>query len=280
MNRLPTAGQAQVVGALIAGHSIPSVVRSAGVAKNTVVKLLIELGEACSQYQEEMLGGLVSKRIRCNAIWSFSYANYRNVPLEQRPELDSRDVWTWVALCENTRLVICWKVGNRDAVTAFDFIDYIASRTGNPVQLSKSGQRLYLDVVAKQFGSDVDYSLLTKLYGTNAGDDKTRSSPSEAPAWQAEGIVRDTDSKCLPPGFEKHQSLARRICVRYSSPLNDRPKRRCGTVVAGLALHYMHYNFCRIDQALRITPAMSAGISDHRWSVEDVVRIMPRHGGR
>lgn len=186
--------------------------------------------------------------------------------MAQGPDLNSSDVWTWVALCEDTEVVIGWKVGSRDAVTAFEFIDYIASRMGNPVQLSKNGQRLYVDVVEKQFASEVDYSLLTKLYGRSADEGETRGRWDQDP--ETANIAVESDSKYVSPSFDDNQSLMRRIFRRPASPLKQISQNRQEAFVAALALHYMHYNFCGVDRTLRMTPAMRAGISEHRWAVE------------
>src|SRR5882724_7963851 len=159
MNRLDTKRRAQVVAALCEGSSIRSTVRMTGVAKNTVTKLLLQLGAACERYQDEKLRNLPCKRIQCDEIWSFVYAKQKNVPDEHKGEFGYGDVWTWVAIDSQTKLVPSWAIGRRDAFAAHAFMLDLADRLATRVQLTTDGNKVYLEAVEEAFGVGIDYAM-------------------------------------------------------------------------------------------------------------------------
>jgi len=183
MNKLNRKRQAQVVAALVEGNSIRATCRMTGVAKGTVLKLLVDLGAACEQYQYKALRNLPCKRIQCDEIWSFCYAKAKNVPEEFRGAFGFGDVWTWTALCADTKLVPTWAIGRRDAFTAQSFIRDLADRLARRVQLTTDGHKVYLEAVEGAFGADVDYAMLVKMKGTTPNAQRR---PVTAPcsAWE------------------------------------------------------------------------------------------------
>ncbi len=179
MNQLTKEQRTRVIAALVEGNSLRATSRMAGVAFNTVLKLLPEIGLACEQYQREMLCDLPCKRIQCDEIWSFCYAKQKNVPADKQGQFGYGDVWTWTALCADTKLVPSWMIGGRDAVAAYAFMHDLAGRLRNRVQLTTDGHRVYLDAVESAFGSEIDYSMLVKLYGADPRPEEARYSPAE-----------------------------------------------------------------------------------------------------
>src|SRR5260370_15246015 len=178
MNKLTTTKRAQVVSAMVEGNSLRATSRMTGASKVTILKLLGDLGKVCSEYQDKVLRNLTCKRIQCDEIWSFCYAKDKIVPRDKRGQFGFGDVWTWVALCADTKLVVTWAIGTRGAGTAYEFMHDLAARLANRVQLTTDGHRVYLQAVESAFGSEIDYAMLVKIYGADSEPD-TRYSPAE-----------------------------------------------------------------------------------------------------
>jgi IS1 family transposase len=276
MNKLTDAKRSQVVAALVEGNSVRATVRMTGVAKNTVAKLLVELGAACAEYLDKALVNLPCKRVQCDEIWSFVAAKQANVtPKLRESNPHAGDVWTWVAMDADTKLVCSWSVGSRDWVTAKHFVDDLASRMANRIQLSTDGNRLYLFAINAAFEGDIDYGILMKIYGGTVNENAAvRFSPAKCIGAHKKPTIGDPDPKHISTSFVERQNLTMRMSMRRFTRLTNAFSKKIENHVAALALHYMYYNFCRIHQTLRITPAMAAGISDRLWSIEDLVNLL------
>lgn len=273
MNRLSKEQRTKIIAALVEGNSLRATSRMCGVAFNTVLKLLPEIGRACADYQDTMLRNLTCKRIQCDEIWSFCYAKDKNVPEEKRGQFGFGDVWTWVAIDAETKLVASFMVGTRGAQTANRFMQDLASRLANRVQLTTDGHRVYLTAVEDAFGVDIDYAMLVKLYGNDA-ESETRYSPAECIGCQSVGITGRPDPKHISTSFVERQNLTMRMMMRRFTRLTNAFSKKAENHIWAIALHYMHYNFCRIHQSLRVTPAMASGITDHVWDVSDIAELL------
>jgi len=275
MNKLDTAKRARIVSAIVEGCSIRSIVRMTGASKNTIVKLLVELGAACSVYLDEHLVNLSCKRVQVDEIWSFCYAKAKNVT----PEIAAKnpfagDVWTWVAIGADTKLIPSWIVGPRDGVTARIFVNDLAGRLANRVQLTSDGLSAYLQAVERAFRGQVDYAQLVKMYGKSSEGQK-RYSPAECIGCERKTIVGDPDPKHISTSYIERQNLSFRMGLRRFTRLTNAFSKKIENHTAALAIFYMHYNFVRIHQTLRVTPAMAAGVTDRLWSIEDVIALLP-----
>lgn len=273
MNKLPAAKRAQVVAALVEGNSVRATVRMTGVAKNTIQKLLLELGAACASYMDEHLRDLSCKRVQCDEIWSFVAAKAKNVTpklLEQNPH--AGDCWTWVGMCADTKLVCAFAVGGRDAGMAHEFMQDLASRLKNRVQLTTDGHRPYLQAVEAAFGSDIDYAMLVKIYGHTP--EEKRYSPAACLGAIPQPITGNPNPKHISTSYVERQNLTMRMSIRRFTRLTNGFSKKLDNHMAALALHYMHYNFCRVHQTLRVTPAMEAGITSTIWSLQDIVGLL------
>jgi len=246
-----------------------------GASKVTILRLLESLGAACSEYQDKTLRNLTSKRIQCDEIWQFCYAKENNVPADKRGQFGFGDVWTWAAMDADTKLVITWTLGTRDAGTAFEFMHDLAGRLAHRVQLTTDGHRAYLSAVESAFGSEIDYAMLVKMYGSD-GPVETRYSPPICLGCQRVGISGRPDPKHISTSFIERQNLTMRMGMRRFTRLTNGFSKKIENHGHAVALHYMHYNFCRVHQTLRVTPAMEAGIADHIWSIEEVVSLLDR----
>ena len=273
MNQLSTEKRAQIVAALVEGCSIRSTVRMTGASKNTIAKLLVQLGAACSEYLNKTLVNLPCKRIQVDEIWSFVGCKQKNVTKEKAEVAICGDVWTWVAIDADTKLVCGWLVGQRDAGCATEFIQDVAGRLSNRVQLSSDGLKVYLNAVIDAFADEVDYAQVVKYFG-NTLEGQKRYSPAVCNG--QEKIIRmgDPDPKHFSTSYIERQNLTMRMQMRRFTRLTNAFSKKIENHVAALALHYMHYNFVRIHQTLRVAPAMAAGLTDHLWTIENLIEIL------
>jgi len=272
MNRLPIEKRTQIISLLCEGNSLRSVTRIVGVSINTVTKLLVEVGTACRDYHYEHVRNLKSKRVECDEIWSFCYSKQANVPTEMKEKSGVGDVWTWTALDSDSKLIISWLVGERDARYANLFMQDVADRLTNRVQLTTDGLKAYLEAVDQAFGSDVDYAQLVKIYG-DAPEGEKRYSPAKCNGTRKERVMGEPKHKDVSTSYVERANLTMRMCMRRFTRLTNAFSKKIENHELAIALHFMYYNFVRIHKTLRVTPAMEAGITKKLWSVEDLVRL-------
>lgn len=274
MNKLTIKQRAQVLRALVEGNSIRATVRMTGAAKNTVVKLLADVGTACLDYQDKTLRNLTCKRIQCDEIWSFCYAKEKNVPEGKRGILGYGDVYTWTALCADSKLVPSFMVGRRDVELAKLFISDLSQRLANRVQITTDGHKAYLKAVEGAFGSDVDYAMLVKLYGEPKGKQADRKySPGECCGTIKGAVCGNPDEKHVSTSFVERQNLTMRMSMRRFTRLTNAFSKKIENLRHAVALHFMYYNFGRIHKTLGVTPAMAAGVADHVWTLEEIATL-------
>lgn len=277
MNKLSIEKRAQIIGMLVEGNSMRSVTRMTGCSINTVTKLLIDVGAACSEYQDKTMRNLQCKRIQCDEIWSFCYSKEKNVAPEDKGILGHGDVYTWTAICSDTKLVPSFMVGKRDPEYANVFIEDLASRLANRIQLTTDGHRAYIDAVEGAFGGEIDFAMLVKHY-SNPSETKfaqKRYSPSQFISADKRRINGNPDLKDVSTSHVERQNLTMRMGMRRFTRLTNGFSKKIENLECAVALHFMHYNFGRIHKTLRVTPAMEAGISDHVWSLEEIAALVP-----
>jgi IS1 family transposase len=273
MNKLSTEERTRIVAALVEGNSLRAISRMTGVSRNTVNKLLVDLGTACSIYQDKALRNLKCKRIQCDEIWSFIGCKEKNVTRDNR-ENGWGDVWTWVALDAETKLVPCWFVGTRDAGAAYHFIHDLAGRLAHRCQLTTDGHRAYLSAVEDAFGAEIDYAMLVKIYGKAPEGPEVRYSPAVCMGAKTAVITGKPDFAHVSTSFVERQNLTMRMSMRRFTRLTNGFSKKVENHEHSLAVHYMFYNFGRIHQSLRVTPAMEAGIADHVWGLDEIVALV------
>lgn len=274
MNKLDIKKQAQIISALVEGNSIRATCRMTGAAKGTVLKLLADVGQACAEYQFKTLRNLPCKRVQCDEIWSFCYAKDKNVPEDKQGQFGYGDVWTFTALCADSKVVPTWRIGSRDLQTATEFMHKdLAGRMKNRIQLTTDGHRVYLDAVDNAFGSEVDFSQLIKLYG-NEIEREVRYSPAQCTGTRKVRITGKPDTNHVSTSYVERQNLTMRMTMRRFTRLTNAFSKKIDNLAHAVALHFMHYNFCRVHQTLRVTPAMEAGITDHVWGIEEIITLI------
>lgn len=273
MNKLSSTKRAAVVAALVEGNSLRATSRMTGVAINTVMKLLVDLGRACAEFHSRTVVNLRSKRIQCDEIWGFVYAKERNASPEMKAAGQAGDVWTWTALDADSKLMVSWLVGGRDAGYAHAFMSDVAARLTNRVQLTTDGQKLYLGAIEDAFGADIDYAMLVKVYGETP-EGARRYSPATCIGCERKAIQGNPDPAHVSTSYVERANLSIRMGVRRLTRLTNAFSKKAENHEAALALWFTWYNFGRVHQTLRVTPAMEAGISDHVWTLADMVALL------
>jgi len=273
MNKLKIEKQVQIIASLVEGNSIRATCRITGVAKGTVLKLLAEVGAACAEYQDKSLRNLTCKLIQCDEIWSFCYAKERNVPKDKKGKFGYGDIWTFTAICADTKLIPAYFVGKRDLEDATIFLKDLAGRLKNRVQLTTDGHKMYLEAVEGAFGKDVDFSQLVKLYGQTEEGQK-RYSPPKCIGTIKTKINGNPETENVSTSYVERQNLTMRMNMRRFTRLTNGFSKKVENLYYAVALHFMYYNFCRIHQTLRVTPAMEAKITDHVRDIQEIIRLL------
>lgn len=274
MNKLTIQERAQILGCLVEGNSIRATCRMTGRDKGTVIKLLADVGAACKAYHDQHVRNLNSRRIQCDEIWSFCYAKQKNVPEDFAGVFGYGDVWTWTALDPNSKLIAAYLVASRDAVSAYKFMNDLRPRLANRVQLTTDGHRAYLTAVDDAFGGDVDYAMLDKIYaGPTDKEGKTRYSPAECCGAIKRKISGNPVKGDISTSHVERQNLTMRMSMRRFTRLTNAFSKKVENLAHAVALHFMFYNFARVHQSLRVTPAMESGLTDHVWSIEEIASL-------
>lgn len=271
MNRLPIAKRAQVIQMLVEGASLRSVSRIADVSINTVTKLLLDVAHAAHSYHDQAVRDVRCKRVQCDEIWCFVGAKHKNASPERKAQ-GWGDVWTWTAIDADTKLCVGYLVGGRDGWWANEFMQDVASRIRGRVQLTTDAHNAYLEAVEDAFGTDIDFATLQKIYGASDEPEK-RYSPAKCIGSDMKVISGDPDPAQVSTGFVERQNLTMRMSTRRFTRLTNGFSKKVENHAAAVALHFIHYNFAQIHKALRITPAMAAGISDHVWGYEEIAAL-------
>jgi IS1 family transposase len=271
MNKVNKAKQVQIISALVEGNSLRATARMCNVAFNTVLKLMPEIGQACEDYQRRVLVNLNCRRLQCDEIWSFCYAKQKNVtPAIAENNPGAGDAWLWAAIDADTKLVPCWLIGKRDPESARDFIEDLAGRLSNRIQLTSDGLKMYVKAVDKAFGGDVDYAMLVKIYGIAEGAEK-RYSPAVCLGCESRTVTGNPDPKHINTSHIERHNLSVRMTARRFTRLTNAFSKKIENHIASVALTYFAYNFIKIHRTLRTTPAMAAGVTARLWEVSDLV---------
>jgi len=274
MNRLSREKQIEILTALVEGNSIRATVRMTGASKNTISKLLLEIGLACQDYHDRNVRGLNSKRIQCDEIWSFVAKKDKARTDAEKNTFGVGSVWTWTAIDADSKLIVSFLVGERNAETANFFMEDVASRLENRVQLTSDGHATYLNAVDRAFGGEIDFAQLVKIYGKSPDASEIRYSPDVCTGIKKTPITGEPDPKYVSTSYVERQNLTMRMSMRRFTRLTNGFSKKLEAHDAAVALHFMYYNFVRIHQTLRMTPAMKAGVTKKLWGMGNIVDLL------
>lgn len=273
MNKLPIEKRKQIINLLVEGNSLRSCSRIADVSINTVTKLLVDVGRACQEFHNNTVVNVKSERVQCDEIWSFCYAKQKNVS-QDMPE-GSGDVWTWTAFDADSKLIVSWYVGDREAGSAYEFMNDVADRLSNRVQLTTDGHKAYLSAVENAFNNDIDYAMLVKMYGGSEGTNQQEKkySPAECTGCKKTRISGEPNEKFVSTSYVERQNLTMRMHMRRFTRLTNAFSKKLENHGYAIALHFVYYNFCNLHKSLSVTPAMQAGLTKRFMKIEDIVML-------
>ncbi|HEY6764223.1 MAG TPA: IS1 family transposase [Candidatus Sulfotelmatobacter sp.] len=273
MNVLSNDRRAAVVMALVEGNSVRATCRMTGVCKDAVLKLIRDMGAACAAHHNTAVRGVKTARVQCDEIWSFCYAKEKNVPVEKQGT-GAGSVWTWTAIDADSKLILSYLCGGRDASWACQFMEDLASRVTTRIQITTDGHRAYAEAVEGAFGMDVDYAMLIKLYGSSGDSPDTRYSPAACIGTRTGILSGNPDRNYISTSYVERQNLNLRMGVRRFTRLTNAFSKKFENHCHMVAIYHAYYNFCRVHSSLRVTPAMEAGLTDHVWTLNELVALM------
>lgn len=274
MNKLPTAKRIQILSMLVEGSSMRSISRVAGVSINTVTKMLVDAGTACLAHHDKAVRNVKASKVQCDEIWSFNYAKQKNVASAIAAPEGAGDVWTWTAIDSDSRMIISWLVGDRDAGCAYEFMGDLNSRLANRVQLTTDGHSAYLDAVEAVFSDQIDYAMLVKIYG-NPPEGEQRYSPAQCIGARARVISGSPDIRHISTSYAERMNLSIRMGMRRFTRLTNGFSKRIENHCHALALYFVFYNFVKAHKTLGgISPAMAAGVTDRLWEMSDILALV------
>jgi IS1 family transposase len=281
-NRLSTEKRAQIIGCLVEGMSMRAIARTCSVARNTIDKLLVDLGNACAEYQDATLTNLPTTRVEADEIWSFCYAKQKNVPEDFQDTPGYGDVWTWVAIDADTKLVPSWLVGERTLEDCYTFLRDLKHRLlpDTRPQLTTDGLNLYPAVVDALWRNGIDYAVMQKQYGNAPADEARRYSPAVCTGIDIRVVAGNPDADKISTSYVERQNLTMRMGMRRFTRLTNAFSKKVENHAHAISLHFMHYNFCRPHQTLtkkagkRTTPAMAAGVATYPWSLTQLAELL------
>ena len=275
MNKLSIEKRVQIISQLVEGSSLRSTSRLCDVSINTVTKLLVDVGIACEKFHNETVKNVQSKRVQCDEIWSFVYSKEKNIP--EGMEDYAGDVWTWTAIDADSKLIVGWNVSDRSPEAAKEFMQDIAGRLANRVQLTTDGYKPYLEAVYSAFDLDIDYSMLVKIYGgaEGTGQSERKYSAAKYTGSKKTWVSGDPEEKHISTSYVERQNLTMRMHMRRFTRLTNAFSKKIENHCHAIALHFVYYNFVKQHKTLRITPAMAAGLTKRFMSIEDIARLVP-----
>jgi len=283
MNKLPTYKKTQIISLLVEGNSLRATTRITGISRTTILKLLVEVGQACQEFHNEKVVALKSERVQCDEIWSFVGCKEKT---KVSGGIGDGDVWTWTALDADSKLIISWLVGSRDADAACSFMYDVRDRLTNRIQLTTDGHRAYLVAVERAFEYNIDYAMLIKMYGSSEGESQTerKYSPNECTGCKKTRVMGDPRKKFISTSYVERQNLTMRMHMRRFTRLTNAFSKKVENHCYAIALHFVYYNFCKIHQSLSVTPAMQAGLMKKPMTIEDIANLVnieaPKKRGR
>lgn len=277
MNKLDTAARVRILSMLCEGSSMRAVARVCDVSFNTVAKLLIDAGLACARFHDETVRDVQAVRVECDEIWSFCYAKQKNVAKAKAAPDRAGDIWTWTALDADSKMIVSYLIGGRDAEYALAFMDDLRGRLRHRVQLTTDGHRAYLKAVEESFHGDIDYAMLVKQYGEpSKRSPEARYSPADCIGIKKEVMSGNPNKAHISTSYVERSNLSMRMHMRRYTRLTNAHSKKFENHCHMVALYTVWYNFARINGAVRVSPAMAANVTQRLWNMSDIVALIDK----
>lgn len=273
MKRLNQEQRSRVLHSLMEGMSIRATTRITGVSKTTILKLIEDAGRAAAWYQDRVFQNLNCRRIEADEIWGFVGSKALNTSAEKKATGEAGDCWVWIATCADTKLVPTWLVGNREGECALRFLTDLSERLSHKIQLTTDGHRVYAEAVEEAFGGDIDYAQVIKLFGPSKTVEG-RYSPPACIGARKEHVTGRPDTKYVSTSHAERNNLNVRMRSRRMTRLTNAFSKKVENHAHAMALHFLYYNFVRVHQTLKVSPAMAAGVTKRLWEMKDVVEML------
>ena len=274
MNKLPLEKRVQILSMLCEGSSMRAISRVADVSLNTVTKLLVDAGKACAEFHDKTVRNVSAQRVQADEIWSFCYAKDKTLPGAKAAPDGAGSVWTWTGIDLESKLIISCLVGGRDAAYAMEFMEDLKPRLATRVQLSTDGHKPYLTAVESAFGDQIDYAQLVKIYGAPSDNPEIRYSPTPFIRSKKTLVTGNPDESLVSTSHVERSNLSFRMHMRRYTRLTNAHSKKLENHCHMVALYTVWYNFVRINSAVRMAPAMAAGISPRLWDMADIVKLV------
>ncbi len=272
MNTLSIGRQISILKTLVEGNSIRSIERMSDTHRDTIIRLLVRVGEQCQQVLDTRMRKLRGRYYEMDEIHTYVRKHNRVLTETEKQNPSLGDQYVFVALDAETKLVPIFRIGKRNGQTALAFVqDFQTRLMGNGrIQLSTDGLRAYVDAVEMTFGSNIDYAQVVKLFASvNPGPG--RYSPPRVAEVVSTTIKGNPDEQHISTSYVEAQNLTMRQAIRRFTRLTTGYSKKLENLKAAVALHFAHYNLIRIHSTLRTTPAMAAEITDHLWTWDELL---------
>jgi len=270
MNTLPSDKKTLVLSLLSEGNSIRSIERMSGVHRDTIMRLMVSAGERCHEFMDSRMMNLKVSKLQCDEIYCYVGKHQKELTQEEMDDQFIGEQYVFVPMDAETKLIPCFRLGKRTSQNARSIMVELSTRIVTRFQLSTDAFPGYYDAVDRVFGEDVDYGVLHKSY-ENEPQEVHRYSPGRIIHATKRSMIGEPDRKHISTSYVERQNLTMRMSMRRFTRLTNAYSKKWENLRAALRLHFWQYNFARVHESLRVTPAMEAGVTKHIWTWEELL---------
>lgn len=270
MNKLDMDRQVQIISALVEGNSIRSVERMTGVHRDTIMRLAVRVGDGCDRLMDRMMRGLTCEKLQLDEIWAYIGMKQKTARALNKTD-EFGDLYTFVAIDADTKLVPTFHVGKRTWNDTQIFVDDLRQRIVNRPQISSDAFAAYYGAIMRAFEGKVDHAQTTKVFASELNTGRGRYSPPVMMKCEKEPLIGTPDRDEISTSYIERQNLTTRMSMRRFTRLTNGFSKKRENHAAAVCLHFAHYNLVRMHKTLRMTPALAHGIVDHLWTLDELI---------